>query len=199
MSHANCSARDYQPIGRPMRWYQWLLILMLFGIASGVRAESVYKCKGAHGSVAYQSQACSSDQQADVVELDPMPAYVPSPKYAVEHDAHRSAERAPREPRSERRETIDTSYECRTSDGQVFYRHSGCPHSVVAKDPNAQPSSKGRAKSNIEQKVTVSSRRVPREEACHAIHAAGAGGRSGRANDEDVSTYDRNLGHDPCR
>jgi len=40
---------------------------------------------------------------------------------------------------------------------------------------------------------------VPRDEACQRIHSAGAIGRAGHQHDEDVSTYDRNLGRDPCR
>jgi len=31
------------------------------------------------------------------------------------------------------------------------------------------------------------------------MHRAGAISRAGHEHDEDVSTYDRNLGRDPCR
>jgi hypothetical protein len=91
------------------------------------------------------------------------------------------------------------SYECRVSDGEVFYRHSPCPHSVSA---DAAGGGKNRSRSGSQspsQKLTVSARAVPREEACAQLHRAGAIGRAGHAHDEDVTTYDRNLGRDPCR
>ena len=40
---------------------------------------------------------------------------------------------------------------------------------------------------------------LPRGEACRRMAAAGSIGRAGHARDESVSTYDRNLGRDPCR
>jgi hypothetical protein len=45
----------------------------------------------------------------------------------------------------------------------------------------------------------VRSQALPRGEVCRRIAAAGSIGRAGHARDESVSTYDRNLGRDPCR
>jgi hypothetical protein len=45
----------------------------------------------------------------------------------------------------------------------------------------------------------VSSSRIPRDEACREIHTAGSIGRAGHQHDENVSTYEHNLGRDPCR
>jgi hypothetical protein len=45
----------------------------------------------------------------------------------------------------------------------------------------------------------VTSEAMPRSEACRRIAAAGSIGRAGHERDQSVSTYDRNLGRDPCR
>src|SRR5262249_37803960 len=119
---------------RATRWYEWLLILLLLGLAGGVRAASVYKCTDGDG-VAYQSQPCAERQQASLIELAPAPAFSPSPQYAVERT---SSEPPARATRGSRRETEPMSYECRASDGQVFYRHAACPHSVPGRAQSAQ-------------------------------------------------------------
>ena len=93
----------------------------------------------------------------------------------------------------------DTSYECRVSNGDVFYRHSPCPHSIAAS--NDKRTSKGADKPSHDGggKLSVSSHPVSRDEACAQLHRAGAIGRNGHEHDEAISTYERNLGHDPCR
>jgi hypothetical protein len=87
-----------------------------------------------------------------------------------------------------------SSYECRAADGQVFYRHTHCPHSVAAANRfSSQEKSRATART-----VSVTAYRVSREEACSQMRRASAIGRSGHRYDEDVSTYDKNLGRDPC-
>jgi hypothetical protein len=189
---------QWQPAGRPMAWYQWLAILILFGIAGGVRAESFNKCIDAHGDIAYQSTPCAGDAKTASIDVAPAPAYAPSPTYSVDTAQIQKRVREPRPIRQTHRETEAMSYECRTSDGQVFYRHSGCPRSVAAIKDAMNNGKKGSARGGSGS-VTVSSLKIPREEACRQIHAAGAIGRSARGYDDDVSTYDRNLGRDPCR
>jgi hypothetical protein len=44
----------------------------------------------------------------------------------------------------------------------------------------------------------VTSREIPRDEACRQINAVAADGRDGHARDEQVSVYEHNLGRDPC-
>jgi hypothetical protein len=192
MESINAEAREWTASGRTARWYEWLLILLLLGLAGGVRAAAVYKCTNPDGSIAYQDLACSEWQQAGTVEIAPAPAYAKSPEYAVERPA------APRSRTlmAARREPQAMSYECRSSDGQVFYRHSSCPHSVAARLSGSGAHQRGASGGGS---VPVSSTRVERDEACRQIHAAGAIGRAGREHDEDVSTYERNLGRDPCR
>lgn len=180
---------------RTAHWWEWLVILLLLGLAAGARAAPVYKCVGADGSVAYQGIACAPSQRESPIELTPAPAYAKSPEYALERESAPSRHGAavPR-----RASTSDAmSYECRSADGQVFYRHSTCPHSIAAAD--AQAVAHNGRKTGSGGSVPVSSLRIPRDDACRQIHAGGAIGRSGHQHDEDVSTYERNLGRDPCR
>jgi len=90
----------------------------------------------------------------------------------------------------------DLSYECDAADGEVFYQHLPCPDTLPANsadcsrrvpcDANAAP-------------VPVVSTQIPREQACREINRAGAIGRKGHERDAIASTYDKNLGRDPCR
>jgi hypothetical protein len=192
---------QWQPSGRTARWYEWLLILLLLGVAGGVRAASIYKCTGGEGEVAYQSQPCADGQPATVVEIAPAPAYAPSPHYAVGHDEPVHSARTATRGRSERHESTPMSYECRAADGQLFYRHGSCPHSVPtsnARSAGASTHGKGAARGSAAT-VSVSAQRIARDEACHEIRRAGSAGRAGHEHDEVVSTYDHNLGRDPCR
>ena len=195
------STAEWQPTGRMARWYEWLLILLLLGVAGGVRAAAVYKCTGAQGEVAYQSQPCADGQPATVIQIAPAPAYAPSPHYAIDRDeTARPTRTATRGHSAERRETVPLSYECRAADGQVFYRHGSCPHSIPAASvhgASAWMHGKGAARGGAT--VSVTAQRIAREDACHEIRRAGSAGRAGHEHDEVASTYDHNLGRDPCR
>jgi len=181
--------------GRSMRWYEWLLALILMGLAGGVRAEAVYKCTG-DGTLAYQDTPCAQALQ-ERVELTPAPAYSPSPVYAMSATVSTRGTRARSARRELRDARADVSYECRVSNGDVFYRHSPCPHTV----PGTAKGDKSGAHSATAgaQKLSVSAREISRAEACTQIHRSGSIGRGGHQHDEDVSTYDRNLGRDPCK
>ena len=194
---------EWQPTSRSARWYEWLLILLLLGLAGGVRAESVYKCTSLQGDVAYQAQACADEQHATVIEIPPAPPVTPSPKYAVDNEmaAHESRT-ASRARSGERREASQPmSYECRAADGQVFYRHASCPHSIPAGNVHSVSTlARGKgANRGSSTTVSVSAQRISREDACREIHRAGAAGRDGHEHDEIVSSYEHNLGRDPCR
>lgn len=194
---------DLERTPRPLRWYEWLAVLLLASYAAGARAE-VYKCTDARGAVSFQDQPCARAASQSAVALAPAPAYAASPAYAVERETnpHGARRVGPVRATTRRGEAIAaTSYECRTADGQVFYRHGACPHSVAAIDAQGA-AHRGRAatsKSSAGKSVAVTSTRISREDACYELRRAGAVGRSGRIHDQDVSTYDKNLGRDPCR
>jgi len=182
---------DSNICGRTMRWYEWLLGLVLMALACGVRADPVYKCTGEDGGIVYQGTPCAARQREQTILIDAAPAYAPSPQYALPHAAT-AARAATAHVARASREAV--SYECRVSNGDVFYRHSPCPHSLAPKPG----SGKARSADNT-GRLTVTAREVSREEACAAIHRAGAIGRGGHERDQDVSTYERNLGRDPCK
>lgn len=155
--------------------------IVLIVVATSLNAAPVYRCKAAGGVVAYQDQPCATGQRQSIVKITPAATYAPPPHYVVNKTGH------PRTHATRRRHRHKTpiSYECRASDGEVFYRHGGCPHSVASA---TQPG----------HRANVSSRRVSRSRACAQIRRAGAIGRRGHQHDQVVSTYERDLGHDPC-
>ncbi|MBS0558189.1 MAG: DUF4124 domain-containing protein [Proteobacteria bacterium] len=184
----------YVASGRSMRWYEWLAGLLLLGAAFGVRAGSVYKCVDANGAVTFQDQICTTVQAQSEVEIAPAPAFAPPPKYAVEGHPRRENSRSQHPaPRSSAR---GMGYECRASDGRVFYRLGACPRSLAA-EGDSTIRGKGRGRSGGSS-VGVSGHAIPREEACMQMRRAGSIGRGGHEYDEQVSTYDKNLGRDPC-
>jgi len=189
---------EFESCGRSMRWHEWLAGLLLLGLAAGARAENVYKCVDAHGDVAYQATGCAAQQTQSIIAIAAPPRSVAPPHYVVEHTraappariAHVTArDRGPRE----------TAFECRASDGRLFYRLGACPHSIAAEITHAATKSRGRNAGKNAGTANVASRPIPREQACHEIHRAGAIGRDGHEFDEHVSTYERDLGHDPCK
>lgn len=175
---------QFESSGRSMRWYEWLAGLLLLSLALGVRADAVYKCVSSSGSIAFQDKPCATSAVQSEVEIAPAPAYVPPPPERIEQP-HRAVARATyRAPRPPVRKS---AFACRASDGRVFYRLGRCPSSLA--DSGGGRSSK---------RVSVSSEPVDREEACYQMRRAGAIGRSGHEYDEHISTYDKNLGRDPC-
>ncbi|TLY51266.1 MAG: DUF4124 domain-containing protein [Gammaproteobacteria bacterium] len=192
---------DFDYAGRCMRWYEWLAFLLLFALAAGVKAAvPLYRCDDARGAVTFQDRPCSVQEIEQAVAVEPAPAYAPSPTYALDTLA--------REPRPLRsgfnrvRNSGAQSWECRTADGQVFYRHHGCPRAIAAGDASTTAHGgmhRGKASSSNAKTVSVHAVRIPREEACAQMRRASAIGRNGHAHDEDASTYDKNLGRDLCR
>jgi hypothetical protein len=182
--------------GRSMRWYEWLMVLLLLVLAGGVRADAVYKCVGVDGAIAFQDAPCAPDRRETAVQIDPAPARTPSPDYGLASTPPHTL-RAREARRNQRNDAETISYECRASNGDVFYRHSSCPHTVAGAPGGAKAST--HSEKGSAQKLTVSARAVSRGEACAQIHRPGAIGRHGREHDDDVSTYDRNLGRDPCK
>lgn len=175
---------------RTLKLHEWLALLALLFLCNGVRATTVYKCTDGQGAVSYQSAPCSALQHASEIELAPVPSTAaPSPQYAL--DAVRTMPMQRRELRVARTKT-EMANECRTSGGDVFYRLGKCPNSISEKSDDQRGKS-------ATHSVSVSSHPVTRAMACSEMNRAGAAGRKGRDYDETISTYDRNLGKDPCK
>jgi hypothetical protein len=170
-----------------------MMCATLGGFARLAHAESVYKCRNADGLVAFQDHACSVAQSESRIDIVPAPPIGTSPDYArpSRDDLPRSRTvSTTRGQSANRREPI--SYECRAANGDVFYRHGACPKQITAGGANSNP----RKRSGAAQTFAVSGEALPRSEACRRMASKG---RSGYERDDGVSTYDRNLGRDPCR
>jgi hypothetical protein len=177
----------------------------VFGSAQRATAESVYRCHVAGGALAFQDRPCASGQVESKVEIAPAPPVAPSPQYGVAAQAtHPARERGGAATRAASvRGRSGTShealsYECRAANGDVFYRHGACPKQVTAKG-EASGKHGGKHSGNAAQTYSVSATALPRGEACRRMSSAGSIGRAGHEHDETVSSYDRNLGRDPCR
>jgi hypothetical protein len=163
--------------------------------ALGAHAASVYECRGADGAIAFQDHACAAGFAESKVEIAPPPPAAPSPDYGRDaREARRSAHASSHAsaPARARREAV--SYECRAANGELFYRHGACPGRITAEATGGK-----RGRSGASSAFAVTSVALPRGEVCRRIAAAGSIGRAGHARDESVSTYERNLGRDPCR
>jgi hypothetical protein len=167
----------------------WLLVGgACFALPTSVAAQPIYKCIGADGAVAFQQTACAPGQREQRVAIEPQrvstlasAASQASEKTRAPAASRRSTRTAPAEP---------PSFECRSADGALFYRHSGCPKSIPRRAGMRSASDKGVGTDPV--KAT----RISRHDACRRI---GSFGRDGREHDEAVSTYERNAGRDPCR
>ena len=153
---------EYDVCGRSMRWYDWLAALLLLGLIGGVRAESVYKCTDDADHIIYQGQPCAESQHEREIAIAPAPPVARSPEYAVHEERPAHAGQTSRPPRRSPAHDETVSYECRVSDGEVFYRHSPCPHSLRGESKSHGAKSAGGSGAN--HSLTVSSRAVAREE-----------------------------------
>lgn len=194
--------------------------LLLLGVAAGTHAQSVFKCTDARGGVAFQATACAAALRQTAVQvhaqalIDPDAAAVaPAMAHPGNHPSRNDSSRqghtlAHASTHRSARTKGPSSYECRASDGEVFYRHTRCPHSVpgdgVARfgfEPANATSHHGRRGSHGSawSAVPVTARKITRGQACRQIDATAAGSRDGHARDERVSVYEHLLGRDPCR
>lgn len=191
-----------------------LLVLALAGFAAPVSAATVYKCTDNEGYIAYQNTFCTTQQQSRVMQFAPPPK--PGPAAPVTENRAgkgkargqaaggrgRAAARSSR-PRGQRAAAAvvppeNQSWECRLGNGEVFYQHAPCPAGAYASHSESHSPTRGRRR-GADRLTPVSSKPISRAEACRRIHAPSASSRAGHERDEDVSTYERNLGRDPCR
>ena len=147
--------------------------------------QAIFKCIDAEGSIAFQAIPCLRGAREQRITLAPAPPPSASPDYVRTTPARTRDERVAQ---SAQREKPVQSYECRTRSGMLFYRHDRCPSSV------ARGSTDGGKHGGVREPVRA--QRIPRLEACRGMRSVA---RDGREFDDDVSTYDRNLGRDPCR
>ena len=187
-------------------------VLLLLAIPGGTRAGTIYKCVAAGAAVTYQDKPCAAHARQAVMSLrqqplidDQAPAAPPVPRSA------RASSRKSRTPVRARgahrkRAAHATSWECRAADGEVFYRHSRCPHSVpgdgVMRSGGTYLIRRGSGRRSSARSawspVSVHAHKVSRALACSRINAVAAVERDGSARDEHASAYEHDLGRDPC-
>lgn len=189
--------------------------LLLLCVAACARAGVAYKCVDAHGQVAFQANACPAQARQTALKLRGQPLIDPDAPAAPTRTTGRGIDAAHRirgharphhasGPTRARKQP--TSWECRVSDGEVFYRHTRCPHSVpgdgVMRSAGVYVVGRGQGKRrggrNAWSALTVHARKVSRSEACKQINAVAAVERDGSARDERASVYEHDLGRDPC-
>lgn len=153
--------------------------------AESVAAQSIFKCVDRDGRIAFQDKPCASDDREQQVVIAPPPPSAPIPDYS-KPDRREDSRQQRGKPGA--RHPIVYSYECRTERGALFFRHEHCPGSIDRSGLIG-----GRRSASGEK---VRGKRIPRIEACRGMRSVG---RDGREFDDLPSTYDRNLGRDPCR
>lgn len=198
------------------------LSLLLLAWTLPAPALTIHRCTGSDGTPAFQDRPCAAHQQSGVVVLraehlvvEPA-ATVPATSTSRSERHGNSRARATTKsgnaritksaihPRNRRSPTAaatasaDSSWECRAGNGEIFYQHGPCPAAVIGGVEQRTSATRGRRRSDA-QTVPVAGRPIARTDACRRIHAASASDRAGHERDEDVSTYERNLGRDPCR
>jgi hypothetical protein len=164
-----------------------LIALAIPASPAAVRAqpETIFKCVDSEGGIAFQAVPCKPGLRESQVAINPAPAVSASPDYARPRQRKAAA---PKSSASASRQTIVYSFECRSRSGLLFYRHDHCPASIDRSGLIG-----GRRGASRE---TVSGRRIPRLQACRGMRSAR---RDGREFDNVPTTYERNLGRDPCR
>ncbi|MBN8738752.1 MAG: hypothetical protein BGP24_12535 [Lysobacterales bacterium 69-70] len=189
------------------------LLLLLITHALPAPALTIHRCTDRDGAVAFQDRPCAAHLQAREVVLraeptatsapaenrgEPAPGSAPTKSRRNGAAATRPAPRTRSRRPSPAVEAVATSWECRAGNGEVFYQHGPCPAAVIGDTGQRAAATRGRRRAGV-QTVPVAGRPIARAEACRRIHAASASDRAGHERDEDVTTYERNLGRDPCR
>lgn len=180
-----------------MKTLIFLAALLLPGTAFG--GGVVYHCLSASGGAVYQDSPCSGKQE--IVKVRPGPsgeAFAEATLRDLGHSAPRQFAPSTPDPVTPRPQPI--SYECQSADGEVFYRHDSCPPALPKEEYHFFAGTQTFDRYYmVPAYVPVKSTPVTRSSACSTIYAIDASSRNGNDLDQRYSTYDRNLGRDPCR
>lgn len=166
-------------------------LAVLLALTLPLAQTPVFRCTSTTGAVSYQDVPCARDESSVELKLAPVPDYVPAvsveaPNTELDREAEpRLPPPAPLPPAEPR------AWRCIADNGEVFYRHDGCPAtlSIVVLNPYAQAF----ANTGL---IYVDSVPIRRSEACAAITA---GGRFGAERDQRAAPYEKLTGRDLCR
>ncbi len=166
--------------------------LVLSPIAS---AQTVYKCVDSKNQIAFQQTPCQSGQRESEVAIKAPPTPPPRSTTAPSRQSATSAKdlaaflqqfSAPA-PAQVQTKPVEQSYECTTVAGEIFYTHSRCPEWITDGPYGYHGASPHQS--------SVTGKPISRALACRKMRAVG---RFASRLDQQTSTYDRNLGRDPC-
>ena len=193
-----------------MKHFSLIAVVTAYFVCGTVNAQTVFKCVDAHGNVSYQGKPCPLAATQTQMELSGENAKLAAPNAAAPKGTRAAAQTpadssAPVPPAgsataataadSPSSNAAAESWQCTASDGEVFYRHDACPGTITTTITQVCGKRGCFDQTNIAQ---VSAKAIPREEACSQINARMVSDRAGHQHDQTVSTYEHDLGHDPC-
>ncbi|HWS27333.1 MAG TPA: DUF4124 domain-containing protein [Xanthomonadales bacterium] len=151
-------------------------------------ATEVHRCVGSDGVPRYQDRPCASGESQQHLQLKaplaapPATTAAPAASSAVPIQApQKDLDSAP-EPQS---------WRCEVDNGEVFYRHDGCPEVISEPLWLNMPD-----RSGYSTYMQVRAQQVARNFACRQIDR---GGRFGAERDQRASPYEKLSGRDLCR
>jgi hypothetical protein len=164
-----------------------LLIAGLMPFAA--QATVVHRCVGADGTPRYQDAPCAAGDAADRMELKTPAAMAPivdaAPPARTPSSLPVDRPRPPPPPPL-------LSWRCEVENGETYFRHDGCPESIV--EPVAYATGYGGFGGHVYLRVW--GYRVLRVDACREI---GRGARFGAERDQRAQPYEKLSGRDLCR
>ena len=176
-----------------------LLLATCLAFSSAANAQTIYKCVDAQNRIAFQQTPCESGKRESEVAIKPLPPPPPAsstvaPSRKISSFTEDLVANIKRAPKSSQQQSVpvEQSYECTFVHGgkEVFYQHSPCPEEIYQ---GSTPVVNNGRRGYRPYYLLVTGKPVPRAVACKNMRSAG---RSGRKYDQQISTYDRNLGRD---
>ncbi len=184
--------------------------LIAASACGNVTAKRLYRCDSGN-SASYQDSPCAKPESQKVVghivveevpaehasswvsQAPAAPAASPPGSRQMPHQSSNPAALVREEPQS---------FRCVASNGAVFYRHDRCPSTVDHKtfhSAHYDRSTGNQVVTSTPTYSTVTTEKVSRKEACREMGTIANRSRRDRNRDGAASTYERNLGRDPCR
>lgn len=166
------------------------LLMLLWMTSLAADPLLVHRCVGADQVVRYQDEPCDAGEVSAAMQLaapaaitaaPPATEPEPEPAPAISAQPPATAVVAPR------------SWRCEVENGEVFYRHDGCPDSLS--DPQVLIAPDGSAMA-YPRTLWVRAESIDRASACRAI---GRSGRLGSERDQRAQPYEKLSGRDLCR
>lgn len=188
-----------------------LIAALLAASACGnVTAKRLFRCDSGNGA-SYQDTPCANAESQKVVGQFVVEEVPPEQATSWVNQAAAAAAASQPESRPTPHQSRDRaaalrvepqSFRCVASNGSVFYRHDRCPSEVDHQTHHSASYDRytgNQVVTSTPTYHTVTTQKVSRKEACKEMGSMGNRSRRDRDRDGAASTYERNLGRDPCR